>query len=163
MQLASLTAPYSSSSLRSSQIYAILVATADESDNRSASIISLCILALSSGFTSAAMSYDLDTSPRKRRNNPEWYGYIPNESLKRTAVLSLLILNSGQLLIARSLATCMLLNLGDNIFLIIYLVELFCYLGYKLIRKDFTYWVAIDGGFVEVRLEESVAPSRVAQ
>jgi hypothetical protein len=109
------------------------------------------------------MSYDLDTSPRKRRNNPEWYGYIPNESLKRTAVLSLLILNSGQLLIARSLATCMLLNLGDNIFLIIYLVELFCYLGYKLIRKDFTYWVAIDGGFVEVRLEESVAPSRVAQ
>ena len=49
-----------------------------------AAIISIAISALTTGYISATLSYDWDTNPKKRSENEEFYGYVPNNATKRT-------------------------------------------------------------------------------
>ena len=50
----------------------------------SAAIVSLIISALTTGFTSATISFDMDTDQVMRKSNPEFYGYVPDSAKKRT-------------------------------------------------------------------------------
>ena len=48
-----------------------------------AALASLAISALTTGFTSATISYDMDTDAMQRKHNPEFYGYIPDSAKTR--------------------------------------------------------------------------------
>ena len=64
----------------------ILQLTAILSEDGTASsiaITSLLVSALTTGFISASISFDWDTDPEKRINNPDFYGYIPNNATRR--------------------------------------------------------------------------------
>ena len=61
-----------------------LAAIADLGQATPGAVTSLTVSALSTGFISATISYDLDTDPKNRQTNPDFYGYIPNETKKRT-------------------------------------------------------------------------------
>ena len=52
-----------------------------------AAVVSLVISAFTTGFTSATISFDLDTDTMLRKNNPEFYGYIPDSTKKRSGEL----------------------------------------------------------------------------
>ena len=52
-----------------------------------AAVVSLVISALTAGFTTATISFDLDTDQVMRNSNPEFYGYIPDSIKKRTGEL----------------------------------------------------------------------------
>ena len=52
-----------------------------------AALASLSISALTTGFTSATISFDMDTDPMQRKNNPEFYGYVPDSARKRASEL----------------------------------------------------------------------------
>ena len=53
----------------------------------SAAIVSLIISALTSGFISATISFDMDTDTMLRMNNPEFYGFVPDSAKRRTGEL----------------------------------------------------------------------------
>ena len=46
-------------------------------------LVSIFISMLTTGITSAMISLDLDVDTKKRKNNPEFYGYVPDDHAKR--------------------------------------------------------------------------------
>jgi hypothetical protein len=53
-------------------------------DKKMQAIFSILVSALSTGVASAGISYDYDADPVMRRNNPKFYGYLPDNGVKRT-------------------------------------------------------------------------------
>ena len=56
--------------------------TAEGEDISRAAWLSLAVSALTTGFSSATISYDFDTDPVKRKMSPGFYGYIPAKASK---------------------------------------------------------------------------------
>jgi hypothetical protein len=130
------------------QLMAIVTTRVDQ-DVTISSWLSLATSALSTGFISATISYDFDTSPEKRQRAPGFYGYISAKASKRTAVFMLLMAISGMMLIIRCMTIVVLGLLGKQ-WVLAYLCIDFClYFVIKMLRKDFWYWIPI-GGNVEI-------------
>jgi hypothetical protein len=70
---------------------------------------SIIMSACTTGFTAATISFDFDVSPRRRRGEPEFYGYIPDSAGRRTVIFFCMIMNGSLLLLLRSLSTALLL------------------------------------------------------
>jgi len=114
-----------------------------------ASIASMLVSALTSGFISACISYDYDVDPVERKRMPLFYGYIPDGG-KRTLMFLALVANSSLLLLMRGLSAACLLLVGEGYFVIYAAGEMGLYLAMKCLRGDFWYWVPVNGvaGFV---------------
>jgi len=92
-------------------------------------------------------SYDYDTDPVKRKETPDFYGYIPDEGIARPLLLVCMTLNSALLLLARAFSAAMLMLVSKR-YLAIYLAgDMALYLLQKVVRGDFHYWTPVDGVF----------------
>ena len=65
------------------QLAAIIAGFLNNNKPTTAEFFSLAISALTSGYVSATMSYDMDTDCRQRDINPSFYGYVPNNVTRR--------------------------------------------------------------------------------
>ena len=74
-----------------------------------AALASIVVSACTTGFTAATISFDFDVSPQRRRDEPAFYGYIPDSAGRRTAIFFCMIMNGALLLLLRSLSTALLL------------------------------------------------------
>jgi hypothetical protein len=93
------------------------------------------------------LSYDFDTDPVKRKELPEFYGYVPDSGKTRTVLYICLALNSTLLLLIRSFSSALLMLRGSR-YLFWYAVgDVLLFLAYKFARGDFMYWLPIDGPF----------------
>ena len=106
-----------------------------------AAILSLFTSLLTTGFVSASLSYDWDSSPSKRIENPEFYGYIPNHSLKRTGVFMTMLLISSVMLLVRASVLSLLALVSAEAAMFYIFTDLGLYMLFKLFRRDFTYWL----------------------
>ena len=107
--------------------------------------VSLAVSALTTGFVSASLSYDWDTDPRGRSENPEFYGYILNSATPRTAVFIAMLLLSSAMLLVRTLIL-VLLGLASRSAAFLYIgIDMGLYLTYKVLRSDFYYWMPLEG------------------
>ena len=70
---------------------------------------SIIMSACTTGFTAATISFDFDVSPQRRRDEPAFYGYIPDSAGRRTAIFFCMIMNGALLLLLRSFSTALLL------------------------------------------------------
>jgi len=111
----------------------------------SRALSSLIISALTTGFTSASISYDYDTNPTERKSQPEFYGYVPNKASSRSIMFFMMMLNSSLLLLVRCSSAALLMLININYFIILTLVDVGLYTVYKLCRRDFYYWLPIHG------------------
>ena len=111
--------------------------------------LSVAVSAITTGFASATISYDWDTSPSQREMSPDFYGYIPAKASKRTVVfVSMLLLSAGMLLIRCT--TIVLLGLMGGSWAFLYIgADLGLYLLVKILRGDFWYWPPL-GGNIEI-------------
>jgi hypothetical protein len=101
--------------------------------------------ACTTGFTSAVISFDFDVSPQRRRDEPSFYGYIPNSAGRRTAIFLCMIMNSALLLLVRSVSTALLAMAGWR-WIVGYLAsDMGLYFTYKLLRRDFLHWIPLEG------------------
>lgn len=76
--------------------------------------MSLLVSLLTTGFVSATLSYDFDTDPKKRAYNPEFYGYISDESRKRAALfLTIMGISAVQVLTKGIVLVLLGLNRND--------------------------------------------------
>ena len=72
-----------------------------ESGFGTTSIVSILISSLTTGFTSAQISYDFDTAPEERAKNPFFYGYVPDDSRARTILFVAMTLNPAFMLLIK--------------------------------------------------------------
>jgi MFS family permease len=75
-------------------------------------LASIVVSALTTGFTSATISFDFDVSPQRRRDEPTFYGYIPDSAGRRTTIFFCMIMNGALLLLVRSVSTALLAMAG---------------------------------------------------
>ena len=134
------------------QLMAIATSDRDSRGTRTtsrAAWISLFVSALSTGFVGSSISYDYDTDPLKRKQGPEFYGYVPNKARYRTLVFCSMILFSSGMLLIRCM-TIVLLGLIGMRWVLLYLsLDLGLYFIFKAARQDFWYWLPV-GGHMEI-------------
>ena len=81
----------------------------------------------------------MDTSPKKRRETPDFYGYVPPTG--RGLIFVLMVVNSTSQFLAKIMAIA-LLGAVSKTWVVAYLVGDMClYLLYKLLRNDLFYFV----------------------
>jgi len=116
--------------------------------------LSVAVSAFTTGFVSATLSYDWDTSPEKRRAAPDFYGFIPAAAVKRVTVFASMLVTSAGMLVIRCMSIVLMGLIGRNWALGYVGVDLGLYLIIKLLRGDFWYWIPV-GGYVEIILSSS--------
>ena len=122
------------------QLYAIL----KSGDRSQRAIASVAVSALTTGFSSASISFDMDVDPARRMEAPDFYGYIPDDG-KRTTIFCCMVLNSALLLLVRSLSAAMLMLVQKRYFVLYIVVDMALYLLQKMARGDVHYWIPLDG------------------
>ena len=95
------------------------------------------------GLTSAMIAYDFDTDQPHRATQPLFYGYIKDGRRGRTFLLMTMISTLHNL--SRSLGYAILAVVDLNLALRFFVGEVGAYLLYKLLRRDFYYWVRLEG------------------
>ena len=109
-------------------------------------LVSILVSALTTGFTSAMISFDKDIDLSGRKSQPDFYGYIPDDNGLRGRCFVLMMMISTCHNISRSLGVALLAVSTDNN-LLYYFVggEMAVYLIYKIYRADFFYWPRMSG------------------
>ena len=115
------------------------------SNQSNAAIFSLSVSDFTASFTATGMSFDLDQGKIKRGHTPDFYGYVPNGTKKKVKVFVSMLLISVCQLSANALA-CALCTVESSTIVAFYLVgEVVLFLAYKLLRRDFAYWMLVYG------------------
>ena len=84
-------------------------ATALGSRTRSwATIGSIIFSCLATAFTALTIAWDFETHPMKRRNNPEFYGYLPDDPGRATVIFLLMFVIHATLVIGKIFAMALL-------------------------------------------------------
>ncbi|GMI34758.1 hypothetical protein TeGR_g897, partial [Tetraparma gracilis] len=105
-------------------------------------LVSMVLSALTAGFTSATISFDWDTDPKRRKNQPSFYGYVPDRSAARTAIFVCLTLNSTLLLLLRSAGVALLFAADKGYYVVYYFAaDMSVYMLVKAARGDLYYWM----------------------
>jgi hypothetical protein len=103
------------------------------------------ISALTTGFGAATIGFDLDVDPRRRRGEPDFYGYVPDSAMRRTLLFGCMIAIGALLLLARSMSTAVLALLDSRYVAYYYVGDMGLYLAYKLLRHDLWHWIPLEG------------------
>lgn len=127
------------------QCYAILEIMNGGGTPSRATIFSVFVSALTTGFLSASIVYDMDTSPQFRELQPVWFGMFADSSMRRGASFFCLMVISTLMLIARSLAYALLLTTRLKFAVYFFFGEMAFYFLQKALRNDLWYWVPVDG------------------
>jgi hypothetical protein len=86
-----------------------------------------------------------DVSPQKRRDEPDFYGYIPDSAGKRTLIFGCMIINGALLLLVRSVSMALLAILGGQWVLVYLASDMGLYFVYKILRGDLWHWIPLEG------------------
>ncbi len=122
------------------QMY-VLLKSDDKSKQAMASIV---ISAMTAGMTSATIAYDFDVDPLRRKETPEFYGYIP-DGASRTVIFLCMIFNGMLLLLSRSFCMAMLMLVEKKYFIWYSACDMGFYILLKIVRGDFWYWFPATG------------------
>ena len=106
-------------------------------------VTSICTACCSIAFTSASISFDWDTSPTKREETPDFYGYVKDSPGSRTLTF-LCLLSLAFFHVACKLFAIALLASIDGALVTFYLCgDMTLYLTYKAARGDLRYWIPL--------------------
>ena len=94
------------------QLMALLWSTTTKEGVSTAALISLIASAITTGYTSATVSYDYDTNPNARRLDPEFFGYVPSNAKIRTLVFVSLVVSGTCMLFLRCISIVLLRLVG---------------------------------------------------
>jgi len=103
-------------------------------------LVSIGISCLTTGFVSAMIAFDMDVDVPHRKNQPKFYGYIPNDHGLRGRCFILMTLMSSLHNLSRSLGCALLATSDAEIALLFIGGEIGFYLVFKILRQDFHYW-----------------------
>jgi len=95
------------------------------------------------GLTSAMIAYDFDTDQPHRATQPKFYGYMKDGWRWRSFLLMTMISTLHNL--SRSLGYAILAVVDVNLALRFFIGEVGAYLLYKLVRRDFYWWMRLEG------------------
>jgi len=110
-------------------------------------LVSIGISALTTGFTSAMIAFDMDVDMQHRSVQHDFYGYIPDDNSLRGRSFLLMMLLSCLHNLSRSIGCALLAAAegGQSMFLFFIGGEMTFYLLWKILRSDFFWWPRVRG------------------
>lgn len=108
-----------------------------------AALTSIFLSAMTTAYVTATISYDLDTDPKKRENNPRFYGYIPNSPWNRGVSFILLLASNFFYALSRTISVALIFLVDVNLFLYYTACDMALFLLYKIMTCDLAYNVPI--------------------
>jgi len=112
-------------------------------------LVSILVSTLTTGFSSAMISFDMDVSVANRKEVPLFYGYIKDSNTERGITFVLLILLASLHNLSRTIGTALLLSVSKELTFGIILAEHVLYHLYKLARRDYVLWVVGLEGWIK--------------
>jgi len=110
-------------------------------------VVSIVISASTVAFVGTSISWDLDTSPTKRKGNPDFYGYIKNDPTSRTfSFVAIFTLTLSHVLM-KTIATALLVILSGTWAAIYMACDMAFFMLLKIVRSDFRYWLNLPDPF----------------
>jgi len=101
-------------------------------------LLSIAISALTTGYSSAMISFDIDIDVKKRKNCPSFYGYIPDDNGLRTRTFVLMTLISALHNLSRSVGCALLVVVGGGRLLMSFVgSEMGFFFLWKIARREF--------------------------
>ena len=100
-------------------------------------LVSILISTMTTAFSSAMVSFDIDVSVKNRKKNPEFYGYVKDTSLERTSTFLLAACHN----LSRTIGTALLLAVSGSTTFVIMGAEMAFYIGFKVLMNDFVLWI----------------------
>jgi hypothetical protein len=126
------------------QLFVLVKVLKDGGTVDNQAVLSLVVSALSTGYSSGTITYDYDTNVQKRKNEPEFYGFIP-DGTRGTVVFGCMILNGALLLLAKSASAALLMHTNSSYFLYYTLGDVAFFFLQKAARGDTRSWINVDG------------------
>ena len=115
-------------------------------DAGSLALVSIGISALTTGYASAMIAFDKDVDVASRKNQPKFYGYIPDDNYSRGRCFALMTIISALHNVSRSIGCALLAaSSGKNLVLLFVGGEMALYMAYKIAGGDFFYWPRLEG------------------
>ena len=93
------------------------------------------------------IAYDKDVDANGRKNQPKFYGYIPDDHGLRSRCFILMTVMSTCHNLSRSVCCALLAVLGEKMVLSLFGAEMLLYLVWKVVRSDFMAWFQVEGWF----------------
>ena len=110
-----------------------------------AALVSICICALTTGFTSAMITFDMDVSVSERKNQPAFYGFLPDNHAQRGKCFFLMMIISTFHNLSRSIGLALLAAYDWKTAVYFVGGEIFVHLALKIAMRDYLYWLQIEG------------------
>lgn len=107
-------------------------------------VVSLLVSALTTGFVSATLTYDLDTNPKSRAQKPGFYGCIPDSSVTRLSIFIAMTCISTVQVLLKSIFFVVLENISRSYVTIYFGMDVGFYLLLVTMRRDLSLWVNYD-------------------
>jgi hypothetical protein len=126
------------------QLFVLIGTLKDGKRVTTQAVLSLVVSALSTGYSSSTITFDYDTGVQRRKDEPEFYGFIPNGT-RGTVVFSCMILNSALLLLARSASAALLIHKESSYFMYYVLGDCAFFFLQKAARGDIYSFFPVDG------------------
>ncbi len=89
-------------------------------------------------------------NPLRRKNNPQFYGYIPEESNRKTLTFVLMFSVHGTIVLGKSFSMALLVQTNWHWLVAFLGCDMGIYLLVKALRRDLYYWPPKMGLFVSV-------------
>ena len=126
------------------QIYVVL---RNPEETTIEALISIGISLLTIGYTSALITFDKDVDARSRKKEPAFNGFIPDDNGLRGRCFTLMTLMSALHSLSRSFGCAFLGASSSGKMTLVYFVvgEMILYLVWKIFRRDFFYFVRLEG------------------
>ena len=104
-------------------------------------LVSILISTMTTAFSSALVSYDMDVSVSNRKKVPEFYGYVKDTNVERSSTFLVMILLAAFHNLSRTIGTALLFSVSGRLTFGVILAEMVLYHLYKVGRRDYVLWV----------------------
>jgi hypothetical protein len=110
-----------------------------------ASIASIVVSVATISLGSTTICFDFDLDPGRRVHTPDFYGYVPNSSRKRTVVFYSMFFFTACHVALRLLGIALLAAVSPLITAAVLGGDMLFFFLFKLARNDLRYWVSLPG------------------
>jgi len=119
------------------QTYAFLL-----SEERGALALgSIAISATTTSFVATSISWDLDTSPKKRNLGPDFYGFVMNDQNSRMLTFLAMFTLTTMHVMMKTVSTSLVMCVSGGWLVVYMVVDIGIFLCVKVLRCDYRYWV----------------------
>jgi hypothetical protein len=96
---------------------------------------------MTTAFSSAMVSFDMDVSVANRKKSPDFYGLVKDTNLERIITFVVMMLLAAFHNLSRTIGVALLFAVSGSTTFVIMGAEMAVYIGFKVLRNDFVTFI----------------------